>query len=44
MQDVSVGTKGYMDLSNRIGFGVELIRNVEKKFPWAEGRICSPNL
>ena len=34
---------GYMDLPNRPGFGVELIADVEKKFPFAEGSYMRPN-
>ena len=34
---------GYMDLPNKPGFGVELIDDVEKKFPYLPGRYDKPN-
>jgi galactonate dehydratase len=42
-KDPLVVKKGYMDLPNRPGFGVELIPDVEKKFPWAPGSYQRPN-
>lgn len=38
-----VAKKGYMDLPNKPGFGVELIPDVEKKFPYAPGSYNRPN-
>jgi galactonate dehydratase len=35
--------KGYMDLPNKPGFGVELIEDVEKRFPYLPGRYDRPN-
>lgn len=34
---------GYMDLPNKPGFGVELIDDVETKFPYLPGRYDRPN-
>jgi galactonate dehydratase len=34
---------GYMDLPNKPGFGVELIDDAEKKFPYLPGRFERPN-
>jgi len=34
---------GYMQLSDKPGFGVELIDDIEKKFPWAPGGYTKPN-
>ena len=42
-KDPLVVRNGYMDLPNRPGFGVELIPDVEKKFPWTEGSYMRPN-
>ena len=42
-KDPLVVKKGYMDLPDRPGFGVELIADVEKKFPWAPGDFQRPN-
>jgi galactonate dehydratase len=42
-KDPLVVKNGYMDLPNRPGYGVELIDNVEKKFPWAPGTYDRPN-
>lgn len=35
--------KGYMDLFDRPGFGVELIDDIEKKFPYTPGSYLKPN-
>jgi len=35
---------GYMDLPDKPGLGVELIDDIEKKFPWAPGHYSKPNL
>jgi galactonate dehydratase len=35
--------KGYMDLPNKPGFGVELIEDVGKKFPYLPGAYSRPN-
>ena len=35
--------KGYMDLPDKPGFGVELIADVEKKFPYLPGAYSRPN-
>jgi len=42
-KDPLVVKNGYMDLPNRPGFGVELIADVEKKFPFTEGSYMRPN-
>ncbi len=42
-KDPLVVKKGYMDLPDRPGYGVELIADVEKKFPWAPGSFMRPN-
>ena len=42
-KDPLVVKNGYMDLPDRPGFGVELIDNVEKKFPYAPGSYNRPN-
>jgi L-alanine-DL-glutamate epimerase-like enolase superfamily enzyme len=42
-KDPLVVKKGYMDLPDRPGYGVELIPDVEKKFPWAPGSFMRPN-
>ncbi len=42
-KDPLVVKKGYMDLPDRPGYGVELIPDVEKKFPWAPGSYQRPN-
>ncbi len=42
-KDPLVVKKGYMDLPDRPGYGVELIADVEKKFPWAPGSYMRPN-
>ena len=34
---------GYMDLPDKPGFGVEVIDDIEKKFPWVPGRFNKPN-
>jgi L-alanine-DL-glutamate epimerase-like enolase superfamily enzyme len=38
-----VVTKGYMDLPNKPGFGVEVIEDVAKKFPYLPGSYARPN-
>jgi len=38
-----VAKKGYMDLPNKPGFGVELIENVAKRFPYLPGSYARPN-
>jgi L-alanine-DL-glutamate epimerase-like enolase superfamily enzyme len=38
-----VAKKGYMDLPNKPGFGVELIENVAKQFPYLPGSYAKPN-
>jgi galactonate dehydratase len=35
--------KGYMDLPDKPGYGVELIDDVEKKFPYLPGDYARPN-
>ncbi len=35
--------KGYMDLPNKPGFGVEVIEDVAKKFPYLPGSYAKPN-
>jgi len=42
-KDPLVVKKGYMELPDRPGYGVELIPDVEKKFPWAPGSFMRPN-
>jgi hypothetical protein len=42
-KDPLVVKKGYMDLPDRPGYGVELIPDVEKTFPWAPGSYQMPN-
>ncbi len=42
-KDPLVVKKGYMDLHDKPGYGVELIPDVEKKFPWAPGSFQRPN-
>ncbi|MBI4875540.1 MAG: mandelate racemase/muconate lactonizing enzyme family protein [Acidobacteria bacterium] len=42
-QDPLVVRKGYMDLPDRPGYGVELVPGVEKKFPWTPGSYLRPN-
>ena len=34
---------GYMDLPDKPGFGVEIIDDIEKKFPWVPGTYSKPN-
>ncbi|MFC2112842.1 enolase C-terminal domain-like protein [Bacteroidota bacterium] len=34
---------GYMDLPDKPGYGVEVIDDLEKKFPWVPGRYLKPN-
>lgn len=34
---------GYMDLQDKPGFGVEVIDDLEKKYPWAPGSYMKPN-
>ena len=34
---------GYMDLPDKPGFGVEVIDDIEKKFPWVPGSYSKPN-
>ena len=43
-KDPLVVKNGYMDLPDRPGYGVELIDNVEKKFPYAGVPITGPIL
>jgi galactonate dehydratase len=38
-----VAKRGYMDLPNRPGFGLELIPDIEKKFPYIPGSYEKPN-
>ena len=38
-----VVNNGYMDLPDKPGFGVELIDDIEKKFPWVPGWFDKPN-
>jgi len=38
-----VAIRGYMDLPSKPGFGVELVPDVEKKFPYIPGRFDKPN-
>jgi L-alanine-DL-glutamate epimerase-like enolase superfamily enzyme len=35
--------KGYMDLPDKPGYGVEVIKDVAKKFPYIPGRYDRPN-
>jgi L-alanine-DL-glutamate epimerase-like enolase superfamily enzyme len=42
-KDPLVVKKGYMELFDRPGFGVELIPGIAKKFPYIEGRYDRPN-
>jgi galactonate dehydratase len=42
-KDPLVVKKGFMDLHDKPGYGVELIADVEKKFPWAPGSFQRPN-
>jgi len=35
--------KGYMDLPNKPGFGVEVIEDVARKFPYLPGSYAKPN-
>jgi galactonate dehydratase len=35
--------KGYMDLPSKPGFGVEVIEDVAKKFPYLPGSYARPN-
>ena len=42
-KDPLVVNNGYMDIPDRPGFGMELIDNVEQKFPWIPGRYNKPN-
>ena len=32
-----------MDLTDKPGFGVEVIDDIEKKFPWVPGSYDKPN-
>ena len=34
---------GYMDVPDKPGFGVEIIDDIEKKFPWVPGTYSKPN-
>ena len=34
---------GYLYLNDKPGFGVELIDDIEKKFPWSPGSYLKPN-
>lgn len=38
-----VVNKGLMKLPDRPGFGVELVKDIEKKFPWVPGSYLKPN-
>ena len=38
-----VVVNGYMDLPDKPGFGVEIIDDIEKKFPWVPGSFNKPN-
>jgi L-alanine-DL-glutamate epimerase-like enolase superfamily enzyme len=38
-----VARRGYLDLPDKPGFGVELIPDIEKKFPYLPGRFDKPN-
>ena len=38
-----VAVRGFMDLPNKPGYGVELIPDVEKKFPFVPGSYSRPN-
>ncbi len=42
-QDPLVVKKGYMDLPNKPGYGVELKPDLAKKFPYLPGRYGKPN-
>jgi L-alanine-DL-glutamate epimerase-like enolase superfamily enzyme len=42
-KDPLVVKKGYMDLFNKPGFGVELKPDIARKFPYIEGRYDRPN-
>jgi L-alanine-DL-glutamate epimerase-like enolase superfamily enzyme len=43
-KDPLVVRKGYLDLPNKPGYGVELIPGIEKKFPYLPGSYNRPNL
>ena len=38
-----VAQRGYMDLPNKPGFGVEVIPDIDKKFPYIPGGYSKPN-
>ena len=38
-----VANRGYMDVPNKPGFGLEVIPDIEKKFPYIPGRYDRPN-
>jgi len=42
-KDPLVARRGYLDLPDKPGFGVELIPGIEKKFPYLPGRFDKPN-
>jgi L-alanine-DL-glutamate epimerase-like enolase superfamily enzyme len=42
-KDPLVVKKGYMDLPNKPGYGVELAAGLERKFPYLPGRYDRPN-
>ncbi|MEK7406151.1 MAG: mandelate racemase/muconate lactonizing enzyme family protein [Acidobacteriota bacterium] len=42
-KDPLVVKKGYMDLPNRPGFGVEVIADAARKFPYIPGHYMKPN-
>jgi L-alanine-DL-glutamate epimerase-like enolase superfamily enzyme len=42
-KDPLVVKNGFMDLPDRPGFGMELIDDMEKKFPWEPGKYQRPN-
>jgi galactonate dehydratase len=42
-KDPLVVKKGYMDLPDKPGFGVELAANLANKFPYAPGPYMKPN-
>ena len=38
-----VAIDGMMKLPDKPGFGVELVDDIEKKFPWSPGSYLKPN-
>jgi L-alanine-DL-glutamate epimerase-like enolase superfamily enzyme len=38
-----VVSRGYMELPDKPGYGMELAKDLEKRFPWVPGRFTKPN-